>query len=736
MSQALMEKPRTGAALPPAAPLEMPVRSLGTGRSDLSGPPSGKRERASLRERAGRWLTFGGSAALTLYATVEMALAVSSGEVGVGQVLLTLLFSLTFGWIAYSSAGALAGLFFYRRRGVPASGPLLGRTALVMPVYNEDPAGPMAALFAMAKGLERLGLAGRFELFIASDTNRADAWTRETAAVAELREALDDVMPVWYRRRHRNVARKSGNVEDFVKRFGGRYDAMVMLDADSVMSPETLVALSRAMEADPQLGLLQTVPRLAGARGLLPRLQQFASATYGPAISRGVATWQGPDGNYWGHNAIIRLSAFADACGLPELRGRKPFGGPILSHDFAEAAWMRRAGWSVRMDPELDGSYEDGPPTLLDLSQRDRRWMQGNLQHAGIVGARGLSGVSRAHLLGGIAGYLMSPLWLALMVVGAIVAVQASFAEPVYFTEPFQLTPTWPKFDSERMFALFWLSIGVLLLPKAIGLMSAAIAEGRRGGSIPRLLFGAFIELFASALYAPVCMAMQTRQVLEVLMGRDSGWNVQTREGASTPWSVCLQRHALQTLIGVMAAILTFHFLFELLGWVAPTLAGLIVAVPISRWSGSLRAGTWLRERGLLMTPEERDPPAILLERNAAIPRFARACCVPGGLRSLVALSEARARHLELAGAPFRPERGTPDLATLAARAKVHDARTLEELESWLTEPERLALLGDAELLKMAANLPVRTSPGKPRPTIEPRISNRLQRATKGQTSN
>src|SRR5690606_1308627 len=275
--------------------------------------------------------------------------------------------------------------------------------------YNEDPLRTTAALQAMAEELAAAGHAAGFEIVVLSDSTRADAWIRESIAIARLRGRLAGVMPVWYRRRWRNTGRKSGNVQDFVERWGARYEFMVVLDADSLLSADTLVTLVRAMSADPQLGLLQTVPLLVGRRSLLARLQQFAGRMYGPVIARGVAAWSGDDGNYWGHNAIIRIAAFAESCGLPELPGRRPFGGHILSHDFVEAALLRRRGWKVRMLPKVMGSYEESPPSLIDLAVRDRRWAQGNLQHAKVVGAAGLTMPSRMHLAFGIMSYVASP---------------------------------------------------------------------------------------------------------------------------------------------------------------------------------------------------------------------------------------------------------------------------------------------------------------------------------------
>ena len=41
---------------------------------------------------------------------------------------------------------------------------------------------------------------------------------------------------------------------------------------------------------------------------------------------RGVAMLQGEEGPFWGHNAIVRVHAFAESCGLPQLSGKPPFG--------------------------------------------------------------------------------------------------------------------------------------------------------------------------------------------------------------------------------------------------------------------------------------------------------------------------------------------------------------------------------------------------------------------------
>jgi len=82
---------------------------------------------------------------------------------------------------------------------------------------------------------------------------------------------------------------------------------------------------------------------------------------------------------------------------MSKLPGAAPLGGEVLSHDFVEAALMRRAGYKVLLAQELDGSYEECPPTLIAYAQRDQRWCQGNMQHIRLVFSTGMRAVSRLH---------------------------------------------------------------------------------------------------------------------------------------------------------------------------------------------------------------------------------------------------------------------------------------------------------------------------------------------------
>jgi membrane glycosyltransferase len=558
----------------------------------------------------------------------------------------------------------------------------------------------------MAEALALIDAHRGFEIVILSDSTNADAWIRETLCVHRLRTSLQAVMPVWYRRRWQNIARKSGNLEDFVTRWGGRYDYMIVLDADSLIDAPTLQRLVQAMQSDPDLGILQTAPQLIGAKTFFGRLQQFAACVYGPVITRGLSAWSGDSGNYWGHNAIIRMAAFAQSCGLPQLAGRKPFGGHVLSHDFVEAALMRRGGWKVRMATDCGGSWEESPPSLIDIAIRDRRWAQGNLQHMKIIGASGLSFISRMHLGVGIMSYLSSPLWLVMLGIGFALAVQSHLIRPEYFNHDFQLFPTWPRFDVELMMALFWFSMVVLLVPKMLGLLRALCSKRiRRGsGGVIGVAASFLLEVVLSALYAPVLMLVQCRHVFEVFMGRDSGWKPQRRDSGGTSWSDAWHYHRRHMVLSCVTAVIVWFLSPPLLAWLSPALLGLFLAVPLSRASGSESLGRALSRVALLRTPEEMQTPALFARRQALIDE---AAALPDdGLRLLARNREARLTHIN--GNLARPTdpRGRPDPHVFTAEQKLKDARSLEEALAWLTPAERVQVAGDARLLNQLALLP------------------------------
>jgi membrane glycosyltransferase len=695
---ALERQPAPG-GMPPQDPLDMRPQDL------RYSPAPRKRLGLSAAVLYARFILAAVAIGVTTYGVFQMLLAVRFASMTLLQGMMIFFFAISLSWIAFAAGSVLAGASRRRDPIVSAAAPT-SLTALVMPIYNEDPLRTTAALQAMAEALALIDAHRGFEIVILSDSTNADAWIRETMSVGRLRNSLARIMPVWYRRRWQNIARKAGNLEEFVTRWGGRYAYMIVLDADSLIDAPILRRLVQAMQSDPDLGILQTAPQLIGAKSFFGRLQQFAACVYGPVITRGLAAWSGDSGNYWGHNAIIRVAAFAQNCGLPKLAGRKPFGGFVLSHDFVEAALMRRGGWKVRMAADCGGSWEESPPSLIDIAIRDRRWAQGNLQHLKIIGSAGLKFTSRMHLWVGIMSYLSSPLWLVMLGIGFALAIQSHLIRPEYFSHDFQLFPTWPRFDVELMMALFWFSVVVLLIPKMLGLIRALLTARirRGGGGVIGVTASFLLEVILSALYAPILMLIQCRHVFEVFMGRDSGWKPQRRDNGGTSWPDAWHFHKRHMLLSCVTAVIVWFLSPPLLAWLSPALVGLFLAVPLSRVSGSERLGGLLSRLALLRTPEEIDAPALIVRRRDLV---RQANTLPDdGLHHLARNREARLTHIN-GNLPRPPEpRGHPDPHALTAQQKLKDARSLDEALRWLTAIERVEVAGDARLLNQLALLP------------------------------
>lgn len=572
---------------------------------------------------------------------VLMARILQSGGMGPLPWLTLFLFLITFTWIAISFWTAAAGFLLQILRRDPLSlRPVPGhaqptpvrlgrrRTAIVMPIYNEDPVRVMHGVEATCHSLLATGRAEAFDLFLLSDSNDPEVIAKEERAVWALQGRLPSPFRTHYRRRSANSGRKAGNIAEFCQRWGGRYDYMVVLDADSVMEGSTLVELVRLMDANPGTGLIQTMPLPVRQDSLFGRFQQFASALHGPMLASGLSFWQGSAGNYWGHNAIIRIRPFMEHCGLPVLAGRPPLGGEILSHDFVEAALMRRGGWDVWLLPNLTGSYEELPANLVDYARRDRRWSQGNLQHLRLLGTPGLHPVSRMHLLFGALAYLASFFWL-LMLGTATAAAVAVHHSPETGTGGAALVF---QLQTPVAYALLGVTVVLLLLPKLLGIALALVQGAGRFGGPLRLVAGGLLESLFSVLIAPLMMAFHSLFVAAVAVGRNVNWTAQTREGRLVSWSESWQRSWPFVLTGVTWGLLVAWWAPGFFWWLSPVLAGLLLAPVLVRVSGSRAAGLWLRARGLLLAPSELVPgPAIVslheLESREAAPavRSARA---------------------------------------------------------------------------------------------------------------
>lgn len=565
--------------------------------------------------------------------------------VTVADRLAGLLFVMNFGWISALFWNALAGFvkmwFGWKTEGIvwPDAGngsattpheSIAGRAVariknvVLMPIHNEDPARVYAGLQAIYESLSQAGGLSVFDFFVLSDTTKPRIWTAEEAGWKRLCAALGGNPRLFYRRRRKNTGKKAGNIAEFCRRWGHCYDSMVILDADSVMTGSTLVTLAGLMEQNPKVGIIQVPSFTVNHATLFARIQQFAARLYGPLVFGGLSFWQKEDGNYWGHNAIIRISAFMENCGLPKLPGKPPLGGYIRSHDFVEAAFMRRAGWSVVLLPELAGSYEEAPPTLLEYVKRDWRWCQGNLQHVRILPAKGLHGMSRVHLGVGIMSYVSSLLWLAFLVTGLVSAVEhVRFQAIAAGGLQTGLSPAGAgPFQFGLLTAMLVMLLGPRLLSLTLLLRSGDLAK--KFGGYSRALAGVVLETVFSALLAPTMMLFQTGFIISTLLEGDSGWNGQQRDDKGVSIGEAIRGLWLHFLIGIVFALAAWQVSGMLLLLFLPIVAGLVLSIPLSCLSSRNSLGVWAREHKMFLIPEEMQPPLILSRLRVLSRRWSR----------------------------------------------------------------------------------------------------------------
>lgn len=533
------------------------------------------------------------------------------------ELAMAVLFAILFAWISVGFWIGVLGFYYRRRGGDPLSllnqhsestlsSTPLTRTAIVMPIYHEPVDRSIGGIKAIYRSLERTGKLEHFDFYILSDSRDPDVWLREQAAWASLCAELGDNSRIFYRRRTLNLNYKSGNVADFLRRWGRLYEYMVVLDADSLMEGRSLVRMVQLMQRHPRVGILQSSPTLMNGQSLFARVQQFANQLYGPLFTTGLASIQLGDAAFWGHNAIIRVPAFMANCGLRKLPGRGLFKGPVMSHDFAEAAYMGRAGYEVWLEPGLGGSYEESPPTLVDELGRDRRWARGNMQHLWLMlRSRRLRFAHRMAFLNGIMAYLASPLWLCFLVLTTIETTRLTLWPIDYFPNPHRLVPLWPEWHPEWAVGLVAATMTLLFLPKFLALADALLTgRARHFGGAARLHGSVLLEIVISALLAPIRMLSHTRYVLEALVNRSLQWAGQNRSD-ETSWRAAFLNQAPGTLIALAWSSFAWWLDPMFFFWSLPVALPLVLAAPTSVILSRVHLGQQARVRNWLLIPEE-----------------------------------------------------------------------------------------------------------------------------------
>jgi membrane glycosyltransferase len=549
-------------------------------------------------------LSFAGLATL-------MTLTLSPGGYTALDLFILICFLVTLPWTIIGFWNAVIGLLIMRLSRNPADAvcpidhgdpaqPLRSSTALLSCVRNEDTESLETNLNAMVSHLIRAGEADRFTLYVLSDTNMDDVALQEQQMTARLKDRFEGQVDVVYRRRTDNRGFKAGNIEDFCDRWGDRHEFALVLDADSYMSAEAIVGLVRRMEANPQLGILQSLVVGLPTDSAFARVFQFGMRLGMRSYTIGSAWWQGDCGPYWGHNAILRIKPFKERCRLPELPGKGPLSGTILSHDQVEAVLMRRAGYEVRVLPLETGSYEANPPHLLEFIRRDLRWCQGNLQYRRLIGLPGLKPVSRMQLVLAILMFLGSPAWLGFMTSAAVLGMVTDYM----------------PYRPDTGTLLFFTVLTMVFAPKLATVADVLARPDLRkafGGPV-RIVLSVLAEIVYSAMLAPIMAVAHSLFMGGLLFGKTIGWGAQARGVQRLPVLLAAGKLWPQTLFGLAGFAWLSTQPIDLVWPVIPVAIGPLLAILIAVVTSTRTLGKIAIRSTLWRIPEETNPPAELAD--------------------------------------------------------------------------------------------------------------------------
>jgi membrane glycosyltransferase len=481
-----------------------------------------------------------------------------------------------------------------------AATPVSIRTAILMTLRNEDPARAFLRLRVVKDSLDATGEGGWFDYFILSDSNDPAVAASEELLAAEWAQEIGAPGRITYRRRTDNAGFKAGNVRDFCERWGDRYEIMLPLDADSVMSGEAIVKLTRMMQAHPKLGILQSLVVGMPSKSAFARIFQFGMRHGMRPYTMGSAWWIGECGPFWGHNAMVRIAPFRDECHLPVLPGGPPLGGAVMSHDQVEATLMRRAGYEVRVLPVEMGSWEENPPTMLEFARRDLRWCLGNLQYLKLLDLPGLKAMSRFQLVWAILMFLGLPAWTVMIAL-----------LPVKVIEDGGIAG-YPAGLAAFLYVLFF---SMYLSPKLAGFADILLSEGgtRRYGGTGRFIASSLIEIVFAFLQGAVSTFRTTLFMIGLAFGRANiGWNGQSRDAHALSFATAFAGLWPHLLFGIyiFASLLVLSPM--VLVWSLPLTAGYVLAIPFAMVTALPAVGRWFARRGLCGIPEDFDPPPVL----------------------------------------------------------------------------------------------------------------------------
>ncbi|MDF7666256.1 glucans biosynthesis glucosyltransferase MdoH [Orbaceae bacterium ESL0727] len=511
------------------------------------------------------------------------------------------------------------------------------RTALVMPICNEDVARVFAGLRATYQSLVETGHAQCCDFYILSDTNDPDLYVNELKAWADFNaEKEHNGCNIFYRHRKRRVKRKSGNIDDFCRRWGNQYEYMMILDADSIMTGDCILKMIAMMEMTPTAGILQSPPKSVRMTTLYGRIQQFANQIYSDIFCSGTHFWQLDAAQYWGHNAMIRLKPFIEHCLLSPLYKRK---NPIhiLSHDLVEATLMRRAGYGVWIAYNMNGSYEELPGNMIEDLKRDNRWCMGNLLNLHLIFKSGITLTHRVMFITSGMAYISSLLWLIFLIFSTLLLLVFNVSEPQYFLRPNQFYPVWPRWNEHLAMQLLSTTLVLLFAPKVF---SYAIILARTGakdvGGVFKLTLSILIEMIWSMILAPIRMIFHSKFVIKVWLGSKIQWKSPSRSDDALTWGESFYFCWTLSLLGILWLVVIIWMNPQFTYWYIAILVPLTISPLVIRVSGLTSLGMAAKKKGLFLTPEETHPAKAVVATGEYLTQTEAAIVEHGFVMALV----------------------------------------------------------------------------------------------------
>jgi membrane glycosyltransferase len=444
------------------------------------------------------------------------------------------------------------------------------QSAIIVPIYNENTEMVFDNLSVLYDNLQKLKENSNFDIFILSDTNDISIKYQEELKFIHFLKNKDAFQKIFYRNRKVNVNGKSGNIADFCRRWGNNYKYAIVLDADSYLDPKACVGLVKRMEENSNIGILQTMPKIKKSKSLFQKLFSFSNLVYGKYFSLGSSYWQLNSATFWGHNAIIRLAPFMKYCALPQLPKLGAIGGKILSHDTIEAALLKKEGYSTWFTTDDIKSYEEFPPTWIDLLKRDFRWCQGNLQHFWFLRSAGFKSASKFHIVNGIFSYLSSLIWLLFLLLTSI-----QFYKDVRYYRlalDFELWKLlWENEIYPKAITLQLFTLTLLFLPRILFFLNLIVSKNSFKISKITQLKLFFGEFLFSIVLAPNQMLYHTLFVLKTIVGHKIIWNAQNRnQNKNFSFLYYFNFFKYNFYLGISVGILLYYIEFYLFLWLIP----------------------------------------------------------------------------------------------------------------------------------------------------------------------